>query len=176
MIAEDSSRDGEDRGGVGWIAGFRYREHVIDRARDLLLGPRTLLTPLPSHYLDRVTLNYRCFGFRDPSRDSISYFLVLYDPIDDFTDRIDLTVDMTDQATFLSTVASADEYVHLFEARYSTKTDRNTVSLTVRQQTHITSSTCQTMTSLMATCYQEPSRKCHGRPISKSSTVILAKS
>ena len=34
--------------------------------------------------------------------------------IDDTTDRVHRVINMTDQATFLSIVASADEYVHQF--------------------------------------------------------------
>jgi hypothetical protein len=84
---------------------------VIDRVGEFFLGPYPIY-PIPNLYLDRVSFDNRCFGSGDSSRDSVSCFLVVDDRIKYTKDHTHIVVNMKDQATFLSIVASADEYAY----------------------------------------------------------------
>jgi len=68
--------------------------------------------PISRPYFDRVTFDNWFSGSEELSRGSVSYYLGLKDHIGKTADHYHLVIDMKAQTTFLSIVASADEYVH----------------------------------------------------------------
>jgi hypothetical protein len=84
---------------------------VIIQALDFLEHPNPTY-PISRLCFDRGTFDNRFSGTKELSRGSVSCFLGLQDHTGETADHYHLVIDMKAQTTFLSIVASADEYVY----------------------------------------------------------------